>query len=76
VRAFDDLVAEAAAADVTGWGFGWLDGRAIEERPPWGYAKLLAGRLAQVGSALDMDTGGGEVLAEPPSVVSPKDLCS
>jgi SAM-dependent methyltransferase len=66
VRAFDDLVAEAAAADVTGWGFGWLDGRAIEERPPWGYAKLLAGRLAQVGSALDMDTGGGEVLAEAP----------
>jgi len=27
VRAFDDLVAEAAAADVTGWGFGWLEVR-------------------------------------------------
>ncbi len=67
MRAFDDLVAEAATADVTGWGFGWLDGRASEERPPWGYAKLLASRLDQVGSALDMDTGGGEVLAEVPT---------
>ena len=30
----------------------------------WGYAKLLAHRLGQVTSALDIDTGGGEVLAE------------
>ena len=44
-----------------------MNGRAIEERPPWGYAKLLAGRLGQVRSALDVDTGGGEVLAEAPT---------
>lgn len=68
VRAFEDVVAEGAAADVTGWGFAWLDGRASEERPPWGYAKLLAHRLGQVVSALDMDTGGGEVLAEAPTL--------
>ena len=68
MRAFDDLVDEAAAADVSGWGFGWLDGRATEERPPWGYAGLLAGRLGQVGSALDLDTGGGEVVAEAPTL--------
>jgi SAM-dependent methyltransferase len=67
VRSFDELVGEAAAADVTGWGFDWLDGRAAEERPPWGYAKLLADRLGQVESALDVDTGGGEVLAEAPT---------
>lgn len=67
MRPFDDLVAEAAAADVTGWGFGWLDGRATEERPPWGYAKLLAVRIGMVGSALDVDTGGGEVLASVPA---------
>jgi len=67
VRSFDELVAEAAAADVTGWGFDWLNGRATEERPPWGYAKLLADRLGQVESALDIDTGGGEVLAEAPT---------
>jgi hypothetical protein len=63
VRAFEDLVEEASAADVTGWGFDWLNARATEARPPWGYAKLLAGRLGQVQSALDIDTGGGEVLA-------------
>lgn len=57
---------EAATADVDGWGFDWLDGRASEERPPWGYARQLAGWLARVGSALDIDTGGGEVVAEAP----------
>jgi SAM-dependent methyltransferase len=66
VRAFNDLVDEAAAADVSGWGFEWLDGRATEERPPWGYRRLLASRLAAVASALDIDTGGGEILAEVP----------
>ncbi len=68
VRSFHELVAEAAAADITGWGFDWLNGRATEERPPWGYAKLLADRLGQVESALDIDTGGGEVLAEAPAL--------
>ncbi len=66
MRAFEELVEEAAAVDVTGWGFDWLSGRAAEERPPWGYAKLLASRLGQVQSALDIDTGDGEVLAEAP----------
>lgn len=64
MRDFETLVNEAAEADVTGWGFDWLDGRATEERPPWGFATLLAGRLATVRSALDLDTGGGEVLSE------------
>ena len=66
MRDFETLVAEANSADVTGWGFDWLEGRAVEERPPWGFAKLLADRLADVRSALDLDTGGGEVLNESP----------
>ncbi|MEH1057430.1 class I SAM-dependent methyltransferase [Micromonospora sp. CPCC 206171] len=66
-RAFAELVAEAAAAPVHGWDFSWLDGRATEERPPWGYARLVAARLAAVSAALDIDTGGGEVLAEAPA---------
>lgn len=66
MRAYEELVQEASAADVTGWGFGWLDGRATEERPPWGFARLLADRLAIAGSALDIDTGGGEVIDEAP----------
>ena len=59
---FEDLVDEADAADVSGWGFGWLDGRATEQRPSWGYQKLMMARLATVSSALDIQTGGGEVL--------------
>ena len=70
MRTFGELVSEAEAADVDGWGFGFLDGRAVEERPPWGYAGLLAERLASVTSALDIDTGGGEVVNEAPILPS------
>lgn len=45
-----------------------MDGRATEERPPWGFAKLLADRLAEAESALDIDTGGGEVVNEAPQL--------
>lgn len=64
MRSYEELVSEAEAADVDGWGFDWLTGRATEERPPWGFARLLAQRLATVESALDLDTGGGEVVGE------------
>jgi len=60
---FDALVAEAEAAPITGWDFSWLDGRATEERPPWGYARLVAARLPAVDALLDVQTGGGEMLA-------------
>jgi SAM-dependent methyltransferase len=73
MRSFDELVSDAESADVSGWGFSWLDGRATEERPPWGYAQLLRRRLAEAGSALDIDTGGGEVVAEAP--VLPARMC-
>lgn len=73
MRAYEELIAEAEAADVTGWDFSWLDGRATEERPPWGYARLLAGRLAAATSALDIDTGGGEVVAE--AAILPPRMC-
>ncbi|MFX4287111.1 hypothetical protein ACQBJO_08585 [Janibacter sp. G349] len=64
MRSVDDLVAEAAAADVTGWGFAWLDGRTTEERPPSSYVRLIEAALADAGAALDIDTGGGEVVDE------------
>lgn len=65
-RSFEDLAAEAAEAPTEGWDFAWLDGRATEERPPWGYARQIAARLPCVGAALDIQTGGGEVLAGVP----------
>jgi SAM-dependent methyltransferase len=72
-RSFDELVSEAAAAPVDGWDFSWLDGRATEERPSWGYQRLMSQRLAAASAALDIDTGGGEVLSGadtfPPTMV-------
>ncbi|WP_328301671.1 class I SAM-dependent methyltransferase [Streptomyces sp. NBC_00435] len=62
-RTFDHLVAEAESVSVDGWDFSWLDGRATEQRPSWGYQRLLGERLARARSALDIQTGGGEVLA-------------
>ncbi|MGA5757089.1 class I SAM-dependent methyltransferase [Nonomuraea bangladeshensis] len=67
-RSYDDLVHEASTVSVDGWDFSWLDGRATEERPSWGYSRLLAGRMAAARAALDLQTGGGEVLAGVPTL--------
>ncbi len=60
---FEKLVAEGEAAPIVGWDFSWLDGRATEERPSWGYSRMVASRITDVSSALDIETGGGEMLA-------------
>lgn len=70
MRDYEDLVAEASAADVSGWDFGWLDGRATEQRPPWSYARLLATRVPTASAALDIDTGGGEIVAGLPRLAT------
>ncbi|WEO95608.1 methyltransferase domain-containing protein [Streptomyces sp. FXJ1.172] len=61
-RSFEDLVAEGAAVPTEGWDFSWFEGRATEERPSWGYAVSAGERLARAHAALDIQTGGGEVL--------------
>jgi SAM-dependent methyltransferase len=66
VASFDDLVAEADAAPIAGWDFGWLDGRASEERPSWHYSELVAERAATATMMLDLQTGGGELLVKLP----------
>ena len=65
-RTFDDLVTEADTVSVDGWDFSWLDGRASEQRPSWGYARTMGERMAGATAALDLQTGGGEVLAGVP----------
>ncbi|AGL20921.1 class I SAM-dependent methyltransferase [Actinoplanes sp. N902-109] len=72
MRTFDDLIAEAAAVPLTGWDFSWFAGRATEERPDWGYARLMAEAMTRATAALDVQTGGGEVLAtltRPPALL-------
>ena len=53
---FERLLAEGESADVSGWDFSWLNGRATEERPPWGYSTLLAKRLRETGPTVELDT--------------------
>ena len=49
-------------APFTGWDFSRLDGRMVEEQPPWSYATRAAELMRQASSMLDMGTGGGERL--------------
>ncbi|MFJ7629406.1 class I SAM-dependent methyltransferase [Streptomyces sp. NPDC097595] len=65
---FDALVAEADRVSVDGWDFSWLDGRATEQRPSWGYARAMGERMGRARAALDVQTGGGEVLASVPEL--------
>ena len=59
---YDALVGEADTVPVDGWDFSWLEGRATEARPSWGYQRQMSARLARAAAALDIQTGGGEVL--------------
>jgi hypothetical protein len=59
-----ELIAEGDSVPVEGFDFSWFAGRATEERPSWGYARLLSERIGRADAVLDIQTGGGEVLAE------------
>jgi SAM-dependent methyltransferase len=64
VATFEELVAEALAAPVSGWDFSWLTARSSSEDPlPWDYRAEVARYAAGARSLLDMGTGGGEWLA-------------
>ncbi|BCJ54253.1 methyltransferase [Actinoplanes sp. NBRC 14428] len=49
---------------ITGWEFAWLDGRAVGSDPSWSYPSLARSLLRRAHGVLDLDTGGGELLAE------------
>ncbi|MFF1694104.1 class I SAM-dependent methyltransferase [Streptomyces sp. NPDC058257] len=68
MSSFDVLVAEAESAPTEGWDFSWFEGRATEERPSWRYAHAMGERLGQATASLDIQTGGGEVLASAPAL--------
>lgn len=61
---FEALVAEASEAPVSGWDFGFVAGRLVEEPLPWSYAERAGTLVRAAGSpVLDQGTGGGEFLA-------------
>jgi SAM-dependent methyltransferase len=51
-------------APFAGWDFSHLRGRMDEDPTPWSYEERAAGLLPGAGTALDVDTGGGERLLE------------
>ena len=63
MASFDALILEAERAPIDGWDFSWLDGRATEERPSWRYSDRVAERAAVAAKMLDLQSGGGEMLA-------------
>ncbi len=65
---FDLLLDEAASAPADSWDFGWLEGRATEERPSWRYFDLVSERVANARRLLDIDAGTGNMLADLPQL--------
>jgi SAM-dependent methyltransferase len=61
---FEQLLAEGNSEPTEGWDFSWFDGRATEERPSWMYSRALRDRIAKSSAVFDIQTGGGERLAE------------
>ncbi len=65
---FDELVLAAERAPVGSWDFGWLEGRAVEERPRWRYFDLVAERGASCSTLLEVEAGVGMMIGSLPSL--------
>ena len=63
---FDRLIEEAQQAHFAGWDFSWLAGRKVQSGLPWNYRDIVIAYMQDSEAMLDMDTGGGEFLAELP----------
>ncbi|MEV0196571.1 class I SAM-dependent methyltransferase [Nonomuraea sp. NPDC050691] len=60
---YHDLVDQAVQASLRGWDFSWLRGRTTGGKPSWAYTERASMLLPETRRLLDVDTGGGEVLA-------------
>ena len=60
---YQHLLSDAQNADFSGWDFQWLDGRMVQDDPPWDYPSIVREHLPKTNVLLDMGTGGGELLA-------------
>lgn len=62
-RGYEQLVADAVDVPLSGWDFSWLAGRSAGSDPTWSYPDIARELLPGRTSLLDVDTGGGELLA-------------
>ncbi len=63
-EAYIALWQQEEQAPFTGWDFSYLEGRMMEELPPWSYEARAAEVLQGTAAVLDMGTGGGERLLQ------------
>jgi SAM-dependent methyltransferase len=68
VRDFERLVEEAEQAPIGGWDFGWLDGRAVEDRPSWRFFDRVAERAGAVDTLLEVQAGVGSMIGSLPAL--------
>jgi SAM-dependent methyltransferase len=50
-------------ASFSGWDFSYLNGRMVEQTPPWNYIKIAKTLMKKTKAVLDMETGGGEIFS-------------
>jgi len=62
-RTYEELISDALCAPIAGWDFSWLTGRVGCDDLPWDYVSLARDALRTATRLLDIDTGGGELLA-------------
>jgi len=60
---YEDLVSAALQAPFTGWNFDYLSNRVRECTLPWSYEDLARAEITTSSRVLDLNTGGGELLA-------------
>lgn len=63
MKSYEELVTEALDAPFQGWDFSWLRGRSKQAEPSWSYDDRARQLIVAAESLLDLDTGGGELLA-------------
>ncbi len=60
---FESLISEAQTQPFIGWDFSWISKRVTTQPLPWDYRELLVKSARKSPDMLDLDTGGGELLA-------------
>lgn len=60
---FDDLIQLALSQEFTGWDWSWFNARTTVDPLPWDYEDHARRLIARSQAVLDIDTGGGEILA-------------
>jgi SAM-dependent methyltransferase len=59
----EQLLDEADRHSFSGWDYGYLEGRMLEEPPPWDYEARARQLFATAERIVDLGTGGGELFA-------------